>query len=52
MKHLTDEHGFSQTHVNAVVIAWNQSMLTSGSRYVFGASVSAKHILVGPRLDQ
>jgi len=95
MKHLTDEHGFSRTHANALVmysrgsttarrydtpeeyfatldpvpaatmrtifaslqgmfpdlelvIAWNQPMLKSGSRYVFGASVSAKHILVAP----
>ncbi len=31
-----------------IVIAWDQPMLKSGSRYVFGASVSAKHILVAP----
>jgi len=30
------------------VIAWNQPMLKSGDRYVFGASVSSKHILVAP----
>jgi uncharacterized protein YdhG (YjbR/CyaY superfamily) len=95
MKHLTEGHGFSRTHANALVMysrgsatarrhdtpeeyfatldpvpaatmrnifsslqemfpdldmvmAWNQPMLKSGGRYVFGASVAAKHILVAP----
>lgn len=32
----------------AVVIAWNQPMVMAGGHYVFGVSVSAKHILIAP----
>jgi uncharacterized protein len=31
-----------------LVIAWNQPMLKSGDRYVFGASAGARHILIAP----
>jgi uncharacterized protein YdhG (YjbR/CyaY superfamily) len=30
------------------VMAWNQPMLKHGDRYVFGASVSARHITIAP----
>ena len=30
------------------VIAWNQPMLKSGDRYIFGLSVSKKHMLIAP----
>lgn len=30
------------------VIAWNQPMLRLGTQYVFGVSVQARHILLGP----
>lgn len=93
--YLTEEHGFSRAHANALVmycrgstsskrfdtvddylakidptaaatvrsifatitdahpelgsvIAWNQPMLRRGDDYVFGVSVSSKHILLGP----
>ena len=31
-----------------IVIAWNQPMLRKGTMYVFGASVSKKHISIAP----
>lgn len=31
-----------------LVIAWNQPMLKSGERYIFGLSVSKRHMLIAP----